>query len=303
MSAYAFSLITKRKFRVYISYPCKLTQVILPNAVNWNSKLTRNGQDLQLFSNLTRSYIYSIDKHEYKTKFSTENILNFESNKDVIIVQCNNDWLSSFAKNKYVKSQILNLGIMPENFNLINLFQQWYAELFRLTPILQIKYDLIRQGARLTNKTQIICAQIRIGGKRPNVAFDYKYNDLDVTKLFWKFIRDRFISEIKDNDWKLFITTDTEQVENEAIREFGDERIIKIPGLFTHIDRESNLGNDCYRVEKTILDFHFMQNCDMAVISKSGYGKLGSWNRMDPLKNLFIFEGKKFVKASYNISA
>lgn len=303
MSAYAFSLLTKRRFRLYHTYPCKLTQLILPNKVNWNSKLTRNGQDLQLFSNLTRHYIYAIDKHEYKLKFSRENILNYESSKDVIIIQGNNDWLSSFAKNKYLKSEILNIGLGPENFNLINLFQKWYDDLFKLTPILQIKYDLIRQNSRATNKTQIICAQIRIGGKRPNVEFDYEYNDLSVTKLFWKFIRETFISQIKDDDWKLFITTDIEQVSDEAIREFGDTKVIKIPGLFTHIDRESNMGNDCYRIEKTILDFHFMQNCDKAVISKSGYGKLGTWNRLDPIKDLFIFEENNFIKANYNMNA
>jgi hypothetical protein len=303
MSTYAFALLTKRHFRLYITHPCKLTSLILPNKINWNSKITRNGQDLQLFSNLSRSYIYAIDKQEYKIKFSKENFLNYESNKDVIIIRGNNDWLQSFAQNKFVKSEILKLGLWPENFNLIYLFKQWYDELFKLTPILQIKYESFRQKARVTNKTQIICAQVRIGGKRPNVRFDYKYNDLNVTKLFWKFIREKLLSEIKDDDWKLFITTDTELVEQEAVKEFGSRKIIKIPGLFTHIDRETNSNNDCHRIEKTILDFHFMQNCDKAVISKSGYGKLGLLNRNDPLKNLFMFDKNSFNKVDYSVTA
>ena len=302
MSAYALSLLTKRRFRIYHIHPCSLTQLILPNKINWNSKLTRNGQDLQLFTNQTRKYIYSIDQKEYKVKFSRENILNFESKKDIIIVQNNVDWMSSFAKNNYIKNQILHIGYSPEKFNLIYLFKDWYSDLFQLTPILQIKYDAIKQKATLTNSTQLICAQIRIGGRRPNVKYDFEYNNLTATKLFWKFIRERFLTEINNESWKLFITTDTEKVEREAIEEFGSEKIIKIPGLFTHIDRESNLGNDCERVEKTILDFHFMQNCDKAVISKSGFGMLGLWNRNDPIKDLFIFENYKFIKADFNLT-
>ena len=59
------------------------------------------------------------------------------------------------------------------------------------------------------------------------------------------------------------------------------------------MDREANLGNDCSRVEKPILDFHFLQMCDKAVISQSGFGRLGTWNRADPLKDVFVFDGKR----------
>ena len=47
------------------------------------------------------------------------------------------------------------------------------------------------------------------------------------------------------------------------------------------------LGNNCSRIEKSILDFHFLQNCDKAVISLSGFGLLGTNNRKYPEKDLY----------------
>ena len=146
--------------------------------------------------------------------------------------------------------------------------------------------------------------QILKATRRPNVAFDYQYNSLSVTKLFWRFIREHLVnsSTLNDDDWKLFISTDTEAVLKEAVQEFGAERLIQIPGLFTHIDRELDAGEDCSRVEKTILDFHFMQNCDKAVVSKSGFGKMGVWNRRDPIKDMYVFEDNVFAKADFNLT-
>ena len=51
-----------------------------------------------------------------------------------------------------------------------------------------------------------------------------------------------------------------------------------------------------YEIEKTFLDFHMLQNCDMAIISESGFGKLGVWNRLDPNKNLVTINKKQEIE-------
>lgn len=301
MSAYAWSLLTNRQFRIYMSHPCNINKAIIPNSINWNSKLTRNGIDIQLDSGHSRSYLNYIDSFDFKFKLINLNVLNYKSDKDILIIRNNFDWLDSFSMNKHLEDKISNIGYLPEKFKLVYLFKEWYEKLFKLTPILQIKYNSFLNESKPSNLTKIICAQVRIGGKRPHVKFDHVYNDIKVTQLFWNFIRENFIKTLGHNDYKIFITTDTESVENEAIQEFGNDRIFKIPGLFTHIDRESFLGDDCSRVEKTLLDFHFMQNCDMGVISDSGFGKLGLWNRNEPIKDLYIFNNNEFKKVNYNV--
>ena len=109
-----------------------------------------------------------------------------------------------------------------------------------------------------------------------------------MTKLFWQFIRNNFIQKDNFENWKIFITSDLEEVETEAINEFGIDKVIRIGGINSHIGREEQLSNDCTRIEKPILDFHFLQNCDKAVISKSGFGRLGAWNRVEPNKDLHV---------------
>ena len=94
-------------------------------------------------------------------------------------------------------------------------------------------------------------------------------------------------------------------IEMEAVKEFGEKRVIRIDGVNSHVDKEEEeedtpLGNqDCSRIEKPILDFHFLQNCDKAVISQqSGFGQLGLWNRVSPYEGVYVFRNNRFYKST-----
>ena len=143
----------------------------------------------------------------------------------------------------------------------------------------------------------MIFAQIRIGGKRSR---DKQFNSINATKDFWKFLRNHFLKDLKENTWKLVVTTETIEVEKEAVDEFGEDNMIRIPGEFSHSDRLRNLGNDCRKIEKTILEFNLMEYCDKAVVSNSGFGKLSLWNRYQPIKDTFVFENNEFKPMTYD---
>ncbi len=84
----------------------------------------------------------------------------------------------------------------------------------------------------------------------------------------------------------------------EAVREFGEDRVIRIDGVNSHVDKEES-NRDCTRIEKPILDFHFLQNCDKAVISQqSGFGQLGPMNRIDPFEGVYVFRNNRFYKST-----
>ena len=111
-------------------------------------------------------------------------------------------------------------------------------------------------------------------------------------------MRERYIKNL--TNYKVVITTDTRAAEIAAYNEFGRERVVSIIGPFAHLDRENNLSTveACSKVDKTFLDFHAMQYCDSLVISASGFGKLGAWNRPEPNKELVMFTLKQeFYKA------
>ena len=289
MSLYALSLFTNRQLLIDNNNPCNFNQLFVPNQVNWEIPNTLNLNE----SNI--SYMYCMNSLNCTEKISNLSFpLPKELESDILSVRINLDWVSQFGYNENFKTLIENLGYSAEKFKLTYIFNEWYNKLFKLSPNLKEKYELIKEKANITKNTQLFCAQIRIGGKRPNVNYDKQFNDINSTHYFWNIIRNNFITNLtQSQDWKLFITTDTELVELEAIREFGIDKIIRIPGVFAHVDRESNLGNDCTRIEKPILDFHFMQNCDKVVISRSGFGRLSAWNRVDPIKDLYVYEEKK----------
>ena len=289
MSLYALSLLTKRKFLINMNNPCDFDEIFLPNQVNWHPSQ-------QTSSNGTRNFIECHNMAACAKKFNSLNASSLKT--DILSLSVNHDWLSYFSNNKNMQAQVLSSGFnSSEKFKLVYVFKDWYNKLFKLSPTFEKKYELILQNASLASKTQIYCAQIRIGGKRPNVNYDKPINDLNSTKLFWSFIREKFIRN--NTNWRLYVTSDMDSVELEAIKEFGRDKVILISGVNSHIDREDALGKDCSRIEKPILDFHFMQNCNMAVVSMSGFGILGIWNRKEPIKDAYMFYRNKFKPLTY----
>jgi hypothetical protein len=294
MSVYTLSLLTNRSFLIDMRTPCNFTRLFMPNTIDWRVKEEN-------IININKR-LYKDCLNNFKAECLTENdfdaLTNTSSSKPIFVIKTNQDWLSHFSTMPHFQAQILKLGFnSSEELKLHLVFHQFYQRLFKLTPSLEEKYLRVKGDAHLTENTQIYCAQIRIGGARwPHVKYDLKINTLGKTQtLFWSFMRENFITHTKNNDWRVFVTSDVESVEQEAIKEFGNDRVIRIPGLNTHVDRETNLGNDCTRIEKPILDFHFLQMCNKAVISGSGFGRLGIWNRAEPLKDVFVFNGENFV--------
>ena len=292
MSVYALSLLTNRQFLIDIKTPCNFNKLFLPNKIDWRT----NKIDLKS----KRIYKDCLNHHEPTLCLKGFNYLNESysnlKNKSIIAIKTNQEWFSYYSSTPELKQKILHLGFnSTQEFQFHLLFNKWYNDLLVLTPSLQEKYDLVKKKAKITHQTQIFCAQIRLGGARPNVRFDLKINEFGVQKNFWKFVREKFLANLtEDSDWRLFVTSDVEAVELEAFKEFDEHRVIRIPGINSHVDRESNLNEDCSRIEKPILDFHFLQNCQKAIISGSGFGRIGLMNRKEPMKEAFVFTRNEY---------
>ena len=98
------------------------------------------------------------------------------------------------------------------------------------------------------------------------------------------------------SSYKIFVTSDHKGAEEDAVREFGSDRVFRIEGAQTHVGHHVHENaSDCSLFEKPILDLHFLQNCDMAVVSMfSGFGIFGVLNRKNPLDNFFLFDNSEF---------
>ena len=103
-------------------------------------------------------------------------------------------------------------------------------------------------------------------------------------------IRSKFITNETGNNYKVFLTTDNPTVYDDFLKHFG-RKLIHNNGPFNHIDfiEFSKDLNDCSSIEKSVLDFHCLAECDAAVISRSQFGRMGIWRRKDPIKDLYTY--------------
>jgi hypothetical protein len=93
---------------------------------------------------------------------------------------------------------------------------------------------------------------------------------------------------------RIFISTDSGEVQQLARKLFSTNnknqpsRLIEINGTIAHIDRDWNYLA-CESLEKTILDFHALSYCHLAVISKSSFGHLAIIRRIYPYQELYLY--------------
>jgi hypothetical protein len=91
---------------------------------------------------------------------------------------------------------------------------------------------------------------------------------------------------------RVFITTDSRDVQHLARQLFANDarssRLVEINGTIAHIDRDWNYLA-CESLEKTILDFHALASCHLAVISKSSFGHLAIMRRANPYDELYLY--------------
>lgn len=289
MTAYALSLLTDRKLLIKINKPCKLEKSFLPNEIDWRTNYT-NFNGMSQFN-----YHINWDFNYLKTQFFNINFNNFFTEVDVIILRTGLDLIKLLTDNRNHHDKIQQLGYMVQNFNFEHVFYDWFHKLFKLNEYLDNKLKDLIKISRPRTETKLICAQIRIGGGK-----DFDFFPLNNTKLYWNFIREKFLLNIKD--YKLFVTSDSKQVIDAAIEEFGQNNLLSFKSHSTHIDLINDAKNDqeCNQISELYLDFMFLAECDMGVVSQSNFGIFGIMNRKDKnFDNFYIHSNPEELRKNF----
>lgn len=98
ISTYAWSLITDREIIINITHPCKFEELVVPNEINWNRSITDLIANRELASNFTSFEFSKENKHYLMRDFYELDLVNFESDKDVIFVRVNYELNIIFKK-------------------------------------------------------------------------------------------------------------------------------------------------------------------------------------------------------------
>ena len=285
--AYIWALLTNRHFSINIQHPCPLLKLVEPNEVLWNTSIkchdyANNSKSDNYF---TTALVNKMDDFKYLEEFQSVDLTSYFSNVNLIVLKANLDYIQPLSKNSQLKQKLLSLGLVNEieEFKISSIFRIIYNKLFKLTPKLEKTFNSYKILAKPDKESKLFCAQIRIGV----VAGDRKFTERNNTKLFWNFIRHNIIKN--EDNYKLFVTTDTESVAEEAITEFGEDNVLIIHGLYNHLDVGPTSKETCKTYHKTVLDMHAFQLCDKVVVSRGGYGLMGNFLRKDPFNEFYRY--------------
>ena len=238
MTAYAIALLTDRQLVIRMTKPCNIKEFLQPNEVKWD-------MDIPHDSNLSqfRFHIYW-DQDFVKSDFKSINFLQFENEADVIIIRTGFQLIKQLTINPNHHKKILSLGYKIEEFNIESRLNEWFSRLFKLESSVKNNYDAF---LRDVGSNDLVCAQIRLGD-----SLQMPFASRNSTKLYWDLIRERFLPNL--GRYKLFVTTDSQDVISEALNEFGHEKLIAFKE-HSGFHSDTLQEKECGKMKGILLDF------------------------------------------------
>ncbi|XP_052834008.1 uncharacterized protein LOC106881636 isoform X2 [Octopus bimaculoides] len=266
-STYFLAKATERTFGIIMTHPCALTEIFTPNEYNWDFSLS-------MFQNMSSIYLSLRDKKDFTYGLTTLDF-NAKYPQDVVYIVTNHNYLSQLQSNKLYKDKV------PSKSNGA-LFTKVYQSLFKLRPSVQEELDSFLRKAKPNPKTNLTCAQIRVG-KNPSVRWDSRgtMSDKSLNKI-WEFLNET------QTDSNIFVTTDSEKVRQLAKTYYG-KRIFDTEGPIMHLDKPYGVRKLCGGLRKLILDQYILVICDKLIVSPSSFTRMPLMMR--GTKNCFTLKG------------
>lgn len=235
INAYVWSLFTNRTLILNISEPCYFIKLMSPNEVKWNLSIDELIDHGKLERNFSKIELHNIDNLTFKNELEKIDILNYKKEISIISLFTNLEWISAYAKNIYLNSSIMKIGFTRDTFHFSTVFNKLFNKIFKLSAKVQEKFDNYLKKAKPNISTsKLICAQVRIGGTRPNVEYNQDITPRNFSTYYWIHIKEKFLKQMENDNYKIFVTADMESVEVEAVEVFGKDRVMKIEGASVH---------------------------------------------------------------------
>ncbi|KAK6174406.1 hypothetical protein SNE40_017690 [Patella caerulea] len=279
VAAYLISLMMERKFGVWLTKPCNLNTMLDSSTVKWNI----NPDTLK---DRSSKRIIAIDGYSGRLREKLKTMdLNKEYKEDVLYFSLNLEFVRFIKENKLYKKQ---LGWMDQ-LSVSEVYKIVWERLFRLKPELQKQLEPFQQLK--TKGLKLVGAQIRMG-RNPSVPSDSEVrNNIANIQILWNFYK-KFNDSSK---YRIFITTDSENVRQKAKQLFPGV-FMDIAGKIVHVERSR--GSDvCEGFKKVILDQVVLSLCDVLVVSKSGFGRIGAFFRQNE-NSLYCLKPDKLVRCT-----
>ncbi|XP_050395314.2 uncharacterized protein LOC126814279 [Patella vulgata] len=264
IAVYLMANATNSKFGIEIEKPCDFTSALQPKSFNWILN-----KDKFINRSSERREIIDGQGRELRDKFTKDNITEHFP-QDVSYLTINSKFSHYIRQNKLYSQNLAWL----KRLSMAETFATIWRDIMELSPELQKRYQQFVE-TRVAGK-KLICAQIRIGRDPNNADFRDDFPVMDLAKIsqVWNLFQ-------KYNDpekYRIFLTTDNQQVRTEATKLFP-EMFIETDGPIGHVDKGPETDKTCDAFKKVILDQHILSTCDVLVTSYSGIGRHAAYVR------------------------
>ncbi|XP_036368415.1 uncharacterized protein LOC118767645 [Octopus sinensis] len=255
ISVYLMAQAMGHRFGIIISKLCNFTNYFQPNKINWTI-------DPKELHGLRSRHLYLIDNNTYISSLQSAD-LEMLYPEDVLYVTTNLIYFHALKRNPRYKEQLHWASKMSYG----NLFAKMMNLLFRFSDDLQEKFDKFFEVNIPKPDIHLVCAQIRMG-QNPSVPGDPPRNSMSSIQIIWN-----LLNKYNTSKYKIFVTTDSEEVQAIAFKKFSPQ-IVYTSGGIMHMDRpRKEMKNQCDGVRKAFLDQYILSECDTLIISRSGFGE------------------------------
>jgi hypothetical protein len=304
VSAYVLALLMRRRFMIDITVPCRLTQALLPNIVDWrfkkSLKINRNKRkqlELQLMYQDVNSEL------EMLKKIESEDFITIWKPYDDILITTDAYFITPALSNPYTNSSWL-IGRLPLReatqelfFPLLFelLFKPNHAIVKAVNAIIQLPYR------------KLVCVHIRQGRNPTNPLDNIFPTRTNMTSTMIDFIRNH-IRIAKQKHTRIFVTSDSDQAIADVSEHFPN-LTVTVPGKIMHIHYIGRSKNQtlstkeiCDGFMKTLVEFFVLGECDVSILSHSGFSSWATRRRIDADGTVFVYQDHTRHISQMNIS-
>ncbi|XP_033755998.1 uncharacterized protein LOC117338778 [Pecten maximus] len=274
LSTFVIALLTKQRFLIHHNHSFLLEEFLAPNEYDWryNASISQKGNKanydlMNKDSKKAKKYLYGkkdLDKY-------------FKSY--VNLIHINWDFTEVFRARPHIGRDVPWIT----KWHYADIYKEVYNYLFK--PSERLSRALNSQKRR---RSKTACAHVRIG-KSENLPDDPPRHRESLDTLWNVF------DDLDEDVYDLFIATDDESLLKRASGRYPNQ-IIETDGQIGHIAKLKK-GYNTEVSLKMFLDFYMLINCDILILTESGFGMAAAYIRNTD-SDLYCWRGPELKPCS-----
>ena len=290
-SVYILALLTQRRFMIDMDNPCPLSRFLRPNIVDWTYREPKDSSNRKRTRLVISSMTADRENHtNFMHNLGSKDFVSEWKSYDDVWITTNGYLIKRVLRNPLVNSSWL-ISHLPPNMTIDSkLFPLLFEHLFKPTEILTHAVERI---LHLPYK-RLICVHIRVGRNPSNPLDKVMPFRENITRTMIAFLNKR-LPRLNADGSQIFIASDSDMAIDEVRHRFRNF-VVTVPGSIMHIDARDFKGKlhlterqKCAGFLKALTEFLVLGECDVSILSRSGFSAWASRRKMKSDGTIYLF--------------